>query len=443
MAHNILLLQGPVGPFFRRFARDLEKAGARVFKINFNGGDRLFFHGERCFDFDLPKDQWPLWLEKKITELNIDTIYLFGDCRHYHAVAREIAPRLGVEVYVFEEGYLRPNYITLERNGVNGHSGIVRQAEKYRRGKRLEKPETHLRGSSFFHAALYAMAYYLAAAAQSGKFPHYEHHRPLKPVPEGLKWLRAGWRKIAYKVTERKYRRLLLGTQPPDFYLVALQVHSDMQIRAHSSYDSIEAFIADCIRSFANNAPAETLLVIKHHPMDRGYTDYSRAIRSIARQNGIAQRVIYIHDLNLPQLLRNTLGLVTVNSTVGLSALLHGKPVKAMGNAIYDMPGLTTQKPLDEFWQAPTRVDIDLFERFRAWLHRNNQIKGNFYRRVTASGYHSGMILPELLKETVFKSHRQADNNADTTINDASQKEIRRVNFETIDTSPRQCRLYQ
>ena len=40
---RILLLQGPVGPFFWRFAKDLEQAGAQVFKVNFNGGDLLFY----------------------------------------------------------------------------------------------------------------------------------------------------------------------------------------------------------------------------------------------------------------------------------------------------------------------------------------------------------------------------------------------------------------
>ena len=34
---NILMLQGPVGPFFARLAKDLQWAGAKVHKVNFNG----------------------------------------------------------------------------------------------------------------------------------------------------------------------------------------------------------------------------------------------------------------------------------------------------------------------------------------------------------------------------------------------------------------------
>src|SRR5256885_12968535 len=42
-AKRVLLLQGPVGPFFRRLATLLRAAGAEVHKVNFNGGDCLFF----------------------------------------------------------------------------------------------------------------------------------------------------------------------------------------------------------------------------------------------------------------------------------------------------------------------------------------------------------------------------------------------------------------
>lgn len=40
---RVLLLQGPVGPFFKRLAADLRGAGAQVHKVNFNAGDWLFY----------------------------------------------------------------------------------------------------------------------------------------------------------------------------------------------------------------------------------------------------------------------------------------------------------------------------------------------------------------------------------------------------------------
>ena len=40
---RVLLLQGPMGPFFARFARFLDAHDQQVRKINFTGGDALFY----------------------------------------------------------------------------------------------------------------------------------------------------------------------------------------------------------------------------------------------------------------------------------------------------------------------------------------------------------------------------------------------------------------
>jgi capsular polysaccharide export protein len=40
---NILLLQGLMGPLFRRLGEALRRDGYGVHKVNFNGGDRLFW----------------------------------------------------------------------------------------------------------------------------------------------------------------------------------------------------------------------------------------------------------------------------------------------------------------------------------------------------------------------------------------------------------------
>src|SRR2546430_5040312 len=42
-AKKVLLLQGPVGPFFRCLAKLLRAAGAEVHKVNFNGGGCPFY----------------------------------------------------------------------------------------------------------------------------------------------------------------------------------------------------------------------------------------------------------------------------------------------------------------------------------------------------------------------------------------------------------------
>ncbi|MGH8841090.1 MAG: hypothetical protein ACREX1_00265, partial [Advenella sp.] len=136
-----------------------------------------------------------------------------------------------------------------------------------------------------------------------------------------------------------------------------------------------------------------THLVIKHHPMDRGYNDYSNWLQQLEFLYDLSGRVHYIHDQHLPSLLDHAIGTVVVNSTVGLSALLHGSPLKVCGRAMYDFKGLTYQGTLDEFWrEAPDeKVDGKLFDSFRNYLIATTQINGNFYKRIKGEKAATGL----------------------------------------------------
>jgi capsular polysaccharide export protein len=115
----VLLLQGPVGPFFRILSSTFETQGFDVLKINFNGGDWLFSHGPGTLNFCGSMDAWSDWLDAFIRSRRPEAIILFGDSRPYHRQAIMVALRAGVPVSCFEEGYIRPNFITCE--GATAH----------------------------------------------------------------------------------------------------------------------------------------------------------------------------------------------------------------------------------------------------------------------------------------------------------------------------------
>ncbi|MCD6078145.1 MAG: putative Capsule polysaccharide export protein kpsS, partial [Ramlibacter sp.] len=173
-----------------------------------------------------------------------------------------------------------------------------------------------------------------------------------------------------------------------------LQVFNDAQIRVHAPFPGVEDFIETTVRSFAARAPDDTLLVFKHHPMDRGYRDYSRLIRKLAHELQLGHRLQYIHDQHLPTLLDHARGVVVVNSTVGLSALFHAAPTKVCGRALYDMPGLTYQGSLDDFWSDAPRHKPDpaLYRRFRSHLVAATQLNGSFYRRLSGLQSATGVV---------------------------------------------------
>ena len=379
---NVLLLQGPIGPFFKRLSSDLEAIGAKVFKINFNGGDWLFYSSD-AINFKGDFNAWPAFFEALIQENSIDAVLLFGDCRPIHKVAHSLASKHNVEIGVFEEGYIRPDYITFERIGVNANSTISRNPSDYSEMSNTKREPALIVGKPFWFAALWGSLYYLANFIAKPYFGRYQHHRSLSLWQLAF-WLRSFFRKQLYAFQQKDELNLLVKSNHKKYYLVVLQVHNDAQIHHHSDFLSVDEFISDAINSFALYAPRDSHLVIKHHPMDRGVNHYGKLINLICQYKVLRRRVHYVHDLHLPTLLKHTEGVVVINSTVGLSALEEQCPVKVCGNAMYDIKGLTYQGSLSSFWDdAPYfKVDQKLQSKFSSNLIQNSQINGNFYKRL-------------------------------------------------------------
>lgn len=377
---RVLLLQGPVGPFFQRLSTHLELAGAEVTKINFNAGDDYFFRRPGAIRYRGTAEEWPAFVEKTLSERRINVIFLFGDTRQFHRVALKQAQQRGIETWVFEEGYVRPDYVTLERGGVNAQSRLPNALEPYlQRSHRADKkPEPVEHG--FRMLAWYSVIYSVALTFGQSRYPEYRHHKDLNAWRGSYFWARGLVRKAWYAQTERSVLKALVTKHRKRFYLVPLQVHHDAQVTT-SAFGSNERFVNEVLESFAEHADASYRLVLKHHPLDRAYRDYGRVIRDVARQLGIDDRVDYVHDLHLPTLLRMARGTVVLNSTVGCSSLHHGTPVKVLGRAIYDIPGLTYQGTLASFWRDPGSVDRQLFRKYRAGLIAMSQINGCFYSR--------------------------------------------------------------
>jgi capsular polysaccharide export protein len=388
---RVLLLQGPIGPFFQRLATEMAGAGAQVFKVNFNGGDWLFYP-RNSIRYRGDAESWPAFFERLVDVLKIDTIILFGDCRVYHAKAYDIARRRGLEVGVFEEGYFRPDYVTLEREGVNGYSELPDNPIFYLNNEPVRTEPTAPVGNSFWYCAAWVFLYYLSAQLLAFLFPHYQHHRPLTAF-EGVYWVRSAWRKGVYAIRQRGMQERLVGEWSKKFFLVPLQVHNDAQIHVHSEFSSVAEFLEHVVASFSSHGPGDTTLVLKHHPMDRGYSDYSTLIDQLRDRYRLGGRLVYVHDLHLPSLLQHARGVVVVNSTVGLSALFHNAIVKVCGDSIYNMKGLTYQGSLDQFWcdASEVRVNAELFARFRSYVIDRTQINGNFYKRLPIAGSATGM----------------------------------------------------
>lgn len=371
---SVLLLQGPLGPFFDHLSRSFRAVGQPVHKINFNGGDQSYYYQDNALSYTGTTEDWPRFLAQFIHDHNIRVVMAYGDCRFYHRKAKQVCIDEDVRYIALEEGYLRPNYITLEVGGVNGHSPINYTGVEAYHPVHTVHNEAVIPGN-FLKRIRYTIKYYVSLELKKQTFHDYLHHRVYSSAVDAMLWIRAYWRKQLYKFTEPKSLGVI---QKGDFFLVPLQVHNDAQIQYHSQYDTIEEFIQEVMVSFAQSQ-CKARLVFKHHPMDRGHVNYAFFIKKVAKQLGISEQVQYIHDQHLPSLLKACSGVVTINSTTALQAFYHEAPVKVMGCAFFNMPRLTDQKPLDEFWLNPTKPDAEFADRFRGYLLDHGQINGSFY----------------------------------------------------------------
>lgn len=379
---SFLFLQGVCSPFFSDLAKGVRTNGASVARVNFTAGDNAFWKGRDAVAFRQPLANLPRFIEGVFDDRHITDVVVFGDTRPVHRPAIELAAKRGLRVHAFEEGYFRPYWVTLERGGVNGYSSLPKDPAWYLdAGKQVPTYDNGTPfSSSFFARAWHDLRYNGVGIANPVFYRHYRHHAPVGPFAEYVYYVRRGTRvSLAKKRILASVADLIASKKP--FYLVPLQLNSDSQIRVHSTFANMAEMMALTMRSFALHAPHDSLIVIKNHPLDAGVVNHAAKIKQLTKELALEGRVVYLEDGSLPELLRHTRGVVTINSTVGGSALIHKCPTIALGKAIFNMQGLTFQGDLDRFWRDGQPPDARLLQSFRNVVIHTTQINGGFYTK--------------------------------------------------------------
>ncbi|NLH83248.1 MAG: capsular biosynthesis protein, partial [Phyllobacteriaceae bacterium] len=200
------------------------------------------------------------------------------------------------------------------------------------------------------------------------------------PLVEYAGWILKGLRRgRTRRRCEAVAPRFLDGDAP--LFLFPLQLPGDYQILLHAPGGDLFALVAATIASFARHASAEARLLFKVHPLDNGLSRWPERIAAMAAERGIADRVGTVDGGALDAMIARASGVVTINSTVGTATLAAGKPLIALGNAIFDRPGLTHSGSLAEFWRAPEPPDPELVEAFFRLLVDRLQVRGGFVGR--------------------------------------------------------------
>jgi capsular polysaccharide export protein len=352
----------------------MAKRGIAVHRINISGGD------ERDWPTSATKfrgrfSEWPAFFDRFLREHGITDLILFGDCRPYHASARGIAALRGVRTHVLEEGYIRPDWMTLEPEGVNARSTLSRDKEWFLREARGLPPEPELPPvtASFRRRARDSYWHFYSVFLGRLRYPHYRSHRPTSILLEGLGW---AWKFANERRRAARAERVIAELSDKPIFLLPLLLSSDYQIRTHSLFPDMQSAAGYVIESFAANAPAEVHLLLKAHPLDPSFFNWPKFTRRIAQRLGIEERLHFVDGGSIEAMLESARGLVCVNSTSATLALARDIPVCTIGEAVYDMPGLTHQDHLDSFWTEPTPPEPGLYEAFRRVLVDRSLVRG-------------------------------------------------------------------
>ena len=122
---------------------------------------------------------------------------------------------------------------------------------------------------------------------------------------------------------------------PDKFVFFPCQIPHDETIRFHSDV-SVESSLLALLSSLKLNSNYS--VVIKGHPANTVAMEPLKNIYESFKSNSdsnLSNRVLWIDECSVHRLIEKSKAVFTVNSGVGLEALLHAKPVYTFGNADY------------------------------------------------------------------------------------------------------------
>lgn len=378
-----LFLQGPHGPFFHQLSRQLKSAGAHVWRVGFNAGDRVFWpHKKSYIGYRDGSEHWPEAFAAILDEKSVTDIVLYGDARPIHAQAVIIAKSRGLRVHIFEEGYLRPYWVTYERDGSNGNSLLMKLSidDMYaaQSAHPFDPPVPPSHWGDLRQHVFYGACYHWFVMTLNQGYPRFQPHRQLSVYQEFKLYIKR-LTLIPLHAIERRIAslRIKLGNFP--YHLALLQLEHDASFQAHGPFTQQAEFVEAVLSGFAAGSPSHHHMVFKAHPLEDGRSPLRSDIRRIAREYGLGGRVHFIGGGKLATLLDEARSAVTVNSTAGQQALWRGIPLKVFGSCVYDKEPLISRQELEVFFRAPKRSDPEAYRIFRDFLLATSQLPGSFY----------------------------------------------------------------
>ncbi len=235
------------------------------------------------------------------------------------AIVVQAAKCLGRKCAYFENGLL-PNTTTLDFKGVNAFNSLPRHREFY--------------SDLQFDENIKLPSQLVARAPEGAK----TNHSKLADLPES-------------------------------FIFVPFQVNTDSQITIHSPWIRNMEHLFEVIAAVQKQLrDSGVTFVFKEHPSSG--QDYQHLHQRVKNE----KHLMFANEVNTQELIEKSAAVITINSTVGLEALLLGKKVVVIGDAFYGIEGLARN--------AETEKDlVDVLNDINQW-QPDEKLRGNFLRYI-------------------------------------------------------------
>lgn len=180
------------------------------------------------------------------------------------------------------------------------------------------------------------------------------------------------------KLTERKPRSKVIREDhqelPGDFVFVPFQVDSDTQIVEYSQWIRNMSHLYEVVASLKSTLGDKIpTIVIKEHPSSKYSYNYLHGLRN---------DVQFYNSCNTQELIEKSKFIITINSSVGLEALLLNKPVVMLGDSFYKLDGLVNSanntKELSQACLNLKLADEKLRIAFLSFLYNDYYLKGSW-----------------------------------------------------------------
>ena len=264
-------------------------------------------------------------IDDLLNKESVEGVFLWNGSGLVATAAALLASRRGIATIFGENGYL-PGTIQIDSKGINQLASITgKQAELYAKSD----PEPQVRD-----AFLQAQKEYVAGLRPSYVLPHRRVRASLlSKFHERSAGLLSGQQKINWRRPKNHGIPERLHTLPKRFVLLPLQVIKDSQLINHSPLVGNDmSLLVRKVRESLRAVDPNCRLVVKLHPAERR-ADYA----SLANE---LDDVLFVAKQSVRELLPKAQVVVTVNSTVGFEALMHGKSVLMVGDNFYRVSGV-------------------------------------------------------------------------------------------------------